>query len=65
MLTTSNPSLCKTCNRQSGGKKTFFQNIILSLLLALGLIPGIIYFCLAKTKICHICGLKKSKDYSK
>lgn len=62
MLVSSNPSLCKTCNRQSGGRKSFSQKIILSILLSLFVIPGLIYFFVASPKLCFICGLKKTSD---
>lgn len=61
-MLTYHKQYCENCKKHSSGIPSFLQNVIITVLFFLGLIPAIIYFFLAKPKRCYICGLKMTKN---
>ncbi len=54
---------CKHCKQDSRAVNSLTQNIIQSVLVALLIIPGLVYWFVSTGKACYICGLKyKNKD---
>lgn len=49
---------CNNCSKNSRAMPSSIQNYLATLLLILGIIPGIIYWFLSTGKHCHICGVK-------
>ena len=53
------PNYCENCKRENSGIATGFQYFLCGILTAFGIIPGIIYYFIAKSSRSFICGLKK------
>lgn len=49
---------CNNCNNNQGGEPYWSQKEVLIVLSCLFIIPGIIYFFIARPKCCFVCGVK-------
>ncbi len=53
------PLICENCGRQQAGRASYGQYILCIFLLCLFIIPGVVYYFVAKPNCCYICGIKR------